>query len=149
MKEEMSMGFFIRTVAIGLVLSLFAGCSGAPKPSIAETEPLLKAFLTAEKAKSCGGTVSVDQMTITRIGDFEDKYSGWPVYAKFSVACVEGSSFSTWANDDTSGNNWVSVVREKYGGGYECYVPELFRQRENELSRQMDRLPTDMVPKTK
>jgi hypothetical protein len=34
-------------------------------------------------------------------------------------------------------------------GGYECYIPELFRERQNDLGRQMDRLPTDMTPKTK
>jgi hypothetical protein len=143
------MAYFIRIVAVCLMLILLISCSEKVKPSIAETEPLLKAYLVGEKAKTCGGTVSVDQMTITRIGDYEDKYGGWPVYAMFAVTCVEGSSFSSWTNDDTSSTKWASIVREKGSGGYECYIPELFRVRENDLGKQMDRLPTDMTPKTK
>ena len=143
------MGYFIRMLSTSLFLALIIGCSDKEKPSIAEAEPGLRAYLIGEKAKSCGGTVSIDQLTITRIGEYEDKYTGWPVYALFSVTCVEGSSFSTWTNEDTSSTNWASIVRQKMSGGYECYVPEVFRQRENELGRQMDRLPTDMTPKTK
>ena len=143
------MGYFIRILAASLILALLIGCSDKVKPSIAETEPGLRTYLIGEKAKSCGGTVSIDQLTITRIGEYEDKYTGWPVYATFAITCVEGSSFSTWTNEDTSSANWASIVRQKMSGGYECYVPEVFRQRENELGRQMDRLPTDMTPKTK
>ena len=135
--------------AVMVLVVMMIGCSDRTAPSIAETEPLLRTFLTGEKAKTCGGTVNVDQMSIVRIGEYEDKYGGWPVYATFTFVCVEVSSISSWTNDDTSSTKWVSVVREKSSGGYECYIPELFRQRENELSRQMDRLPTDMVPKTK
>jgi hypothetical protein len=143
------MRHFVRIAAACLFTSLLIGCSEKTKPSIAETEPLLKTYLIGVKAKSCGGTVSVDQLTITRIGDYEDKYGGWPVYALFAVTCVEGSGFSSWTNDDTSSAKWASIVREKQSGGYECYIPELFRERDNELSRQMDRLPTDMTPKAK
>ena len=143
------MGYFIRIVAASLVLVLIVGCSDKVKPSIAETEPGLRAYLLGEKRKTCGGTINVDHLTITKIGDYEDKYGGWPVYATFSVACVEGSDFSAWTNEDTSSTNWVSIVRQKMEGGYECYVPELFRERDNDMSRQMDRLPTDMTPKTK
>lgn len=143
------MGNFIRIFAVCMVLALLIGCSDKVKPSFAETEPGLRAFLIGEKAKTCGGTVQVDQLTIVRIGDYEDKFGGWPVYATFAVACVEGSSFSSWTNEDTSSTNWATIVRQKMDGGYECCVPELFRQRENEMSRSLDRLPTDMVPKTK
>ena len=143
------MGYFIRILAASVILALLIGCSDKVKPSIAETEPGLKTFLIMEKGKTCGGTVSVDQMAIAKIGDYEDKYGGWPVYAKFAVTCVEGSSFSSWTNEDTSSANWTTIVRQKMDGGYECYIPELFRERQNDLGRQMDRLPTDMTPKTK
>jgi hypothetical protein len=143
------MGNFVRVLLSGLVLTLLTGCSDRVKPSISETEPGLRTYLITEKGKSCGGTVNIDQLTITKIGEYEDKYGGWPVYATFAVACVEGSSFSSWTNEDTSSTKWISIVRQKMSGGYECYVPELFRERENELGRQMDRLPTDMTPKTK
>jgi hypothetical protein len=143
------MHYFIRILAVCVMVAILAGCSEKVKPSIAETEPLLKSFLIGEKARTCGGTVSIDQMTITRIGDYEDKYGGWPVYAMFAVTCVEGTSFNSWTNDDTSSTKWASIVREKGSGGYECYIPELFRVRENDLGKQMDRLPTDMTPKTR
>lgn len=143
------MSYFIRILAASLILALLIGCSDKVKPSIVETAPWLRTYLIGEKAKSCGGTVNVDQLTLVRIGEYEDKYGGWPVYATFAITCVEGSSFDTWTNEDTSSTNWISVVREKLSGGYECYVPELYRQRQNQLSREMDRLPTDMTPKTK
>lgn len=143
------MSNFIRIVAAGLVLASVIGCSDKVKPTIAQTEPGVRAYLIGAKARTCGGNVSIDQLTITRIGEYEDKYSGWPVYAIFSVTCAEGSSFSTWNNDDTSSTKWATIVRQKMDGGYECYIPEEFRERENQLSREMDRLPTDMTPKTK
>jgi len=143
------MGYHIRILAASLILVLLIGCSDKVKPSIAEAEPGLRAFLIGEKGKSCAGTVNVDHLTIVRIGEYEDKYAGWPVYATFAITCVEGSSFSTWTNEDTSSTNWASIVRQKLSGGYECYVPELFRQRENDMSRQINQLPTDMTPKTK
>ena len=132
-----------------LNLVLLVGCSDKVKPSIAESEPGVRAYLLAEKQRTCAGTVTVDQLKITRIGDYEDKYGGWPVYAIFSVACVEGSGFSNWTNADTSSAHWVTIMRQKMDGGYECYIPEIFRERDNSLSREMDRLPTDMTPKTK
>ncbi|MCX6144089.1 MAG: hypothetical protein NTZ35_12820 [Ignavibacteriales bacterium] len=143
------MGYFIRILAASLVLVLIVGCSDKVKPSIAEMQPGVRAYLLGEKQKTCGGTVSVDHLTITKIGDYEDKYGGWPVYATFSIACVEGSGFSNWTNEDTSSTHWVTIVRQKMDGGYECYIPEIFRERDNSLSREMDRLPTDMTPKTK
>jgi hypothetical protein len=149
MKEGQSMGNFIKILAACLIMVIIIGCSEKVKPSIAETEPGVRAYLLGEKRKSCGGTVTVDQLTVMRIGDYEDKYTGWPVYATFSVACVEGSSFSNWSNQDTSSAHWVTIVRQKMDGGYECYVPEIFQERDNSLSREMDRLPTDMTPKTK
>ena len=149
MQEGRAMGNFIRILVASLVLVFIIGCSEKVKPSIAESEPGVKAYLLGEKQKSCGGTVSLDQLTITRIGDYEDKYGGWPVYAKFSVACVEGSGFSNWSNDDTSSTHWVTIMRQKSDGGYECWIPEQFRERDNSLSREMDRLPTDMTPKAK
>ena len=143
------MGYFTKIVAVIVIIAGVMGCSDKVKPSITQTEPLLKRFLMDEKQKTCGGPVSVDQMTITNIGEYEDKYGGWPVYALFSVACTEGSAFSNWSNDDTSAAHWVTIVRQKMDGGYECYIPELFRQHDNALSREMDRLPTDVTPKTK
>jgi hypothetical protein len=149
MKEGCTMCYFIRILAASLILVLLVGCSDKVKPSIAEIEPGVRGYLLAEKKRTCGGNVSVDHLKITRIGDYEDKYSGWPVYAMFSVACVEESGFSNWTNDDTSSAHWVTIIRQKMDGGYECYIPEIFRERDNSLSREMDRLPTDMTPKTK
>jgi hypothetical protein len=149
MKEGLPMGYSIRILAASLILVLIAGCSDKVKPGIAESEPGVRAYLLSEKQRTCAGTVTVDQLTITKIGDYEDKYNGWPVYAIFSVACVETSSFSNWTNDDTSSTHWVTIMRQKMDGGYECYIPEQFRERDNGLSREMDRLPTDMTPKTK
>ena len=139
------MGAIHRILAVILTLTIFIGCSEEQKPSTTEVEPLLKAYLIGEKARSCAGTVTVDRISVARIGDYEQKYGGWPVYATFGVTCVEGSSFSVWNNDDTSKTAIVSVVRQKLGGGYECYMPDIFREKDNALSRQMDALPPGMM----
>jgi hypothetical protein len=130
---------------VGLSVLVLVGCAGSKKPTTAEIEPALRTFLIMEKAKSCAGSVSVDHLTIIKIGDYEEKYVGWPVYATFSVACVEGSSFNTWSNDDTSTTVFTSVAREKLSGSYECYIPEQYRQRENPVARQIEALPPGMI----
>ncbi|MEK6755653.1 MAG: hypothetical protein AABZ02_05830 [Bacteroidota bacterium] len=139
------MAHFARLLVIGLSAYALTGCSEHKQPTVAEVEPALRTFLVIEKGKSCAGSVAVDHLTITKIGGYEEKYVGWPVYATFAVTCVEGSSFNTWSNDDTSTTAFTSVVREKLGGGYECYIPELFRQRENPMARQLDALPPGTI----
>ncbi|MBM4160273.1 MAG: hypothetical protein FJ217_04145 [Ignavibacteria bacterium] len=139
------MAYAARLLVLGLSVLLLVGCSGSKKPTVAEVEPALRTFLTMEKGRSCAGSVTVDHLTITKIGEYEEKYVGWPVYATFAVTCVEGSSFSTWSNDDTSTTSFTSVVREKLNGGYECYIPEQYRQRENPLAPQIEALPPGTI----
>ncbi len=137
------------TVLSFLVVS---GCSQEDKPTMDQVEPALKSYLIAEKRKSCGGSITVDRLSVTRIGDFESKLDGWPVYATFVVACAEGENTSTWQNDDTSAAAFASVVRKKLSGEYECFMPAQFQQTQNAMQKQMDALPPDMTqapqPKT-
>jgi hypothetical protein len=123
-----------------------AGCSseGSP-PSAEEVEPALKHYLIMEKAKTCGGTVTVDRLSILKVGEFESKLDGFPVYATFGVSCVEGSGFSNWNSDDTSTTNFTTVVRRKMSGEIECFMPDLFKERQNAMQRQQNTLPQDVM----
>ncbi len=124
---------------------IVSGCSEDNKPTTDEVEPALKSYLIAEKRKTCGGSINVDRLSITKIGDFESKLDGWPVYATFGVTCVEGDNPSTWQNDDSLSTNWVSVVRKKMSGEYECFMPKQFQEGQNAMQKQMDALPQDLM----
>lgn len=142
------MNWIIRTMLVVFGFVLISGCSQDEKPTLQQAEPVLRAYLIGEKARSCGGgTVTVDRLSVTKVGEYEDKMGGWPVYATFGVTCVDGSNFSTWNNDDTSANAFASVIRKKLSGEYECFMPEIYRERESQMQKQMDALPTDLLPK--
>jgi hypothetical protein len=124
---------------------IVSGCSQDERPTTDQVEPLLRTYLIAEKRKSCGGSITVDRVTITRIGDFESKLDGWPVYATFGVTCAEGDNTSVWQNEDTSATAFASVVRKKQSGEYECFMPAQFQQSQNAMQKQMDVLPQDLT----
>jgi hypothetical protein len=130
--------FFVLT----LVLLILSGCSDDDKPTVEQVEPALKVYLVIEKAKTCGGTITVDRVSINKIGDFETKLDGYPVYATFGVKCSEGSS---WISDDTSTATFTTVVRKKTSGEFECFMPEQFQQRRNAMERQTDAVPQEMM----
>ena len=122
-----------------------SGCSEDDKPTTDQVDPLLRTYLIAEKRKSCGGSIAVDRLTITKIGDFDSKLDGFPVYATFGVSCTEGYNTSTWQNDDTSAAAFASVVRKKMSGEYECFMPAQFRQSQNAMQKQIEALPQDLM----
>ena len=134
-----------RLLVLTLGLLIISGCSEDNKPTADQVEPALKMYLVLEKAKTCGGTVSVDRVSINKIGDFESKLDGYPVYATFGVSCSDGSNSSSWVNDDTSTATFTTVVRKKMSGEYECFMPESFQQKQNAMQRQTDALPQDLM----
>lgn len=122
---------FVRSLVLALSLLAFAGCSGDERPTAEEVEPALKTYLIAHKAKTCNGTVTLDRMSIQRIGDFDKQLGGWPVYATFSVTCKEGSNSTTWNSDDPSSKAMASLARKTVSGDIECFMPRGFRTWRN------------------
>jgi len=84
-------------------------------------------------------------VTILKIGEFESKLDGFPVYATFGVTCSEASGSSPWVSDDTTMSKFTAVVRKKTSGEFECFMPEQFQERRNAMERQTDVLPPDMM----
>ena len=129
-----------------LSLSLFlVACSDDDKPNVEQVEPALKTFLVLEKARTCGGTVTVDRVSIFKIGDYDGKLDGYPVYATFGVTCAEISGNSTWSSDDSSMAKFTAVVRKKTSGEFECFMPDAFKEQRNALQRQTDQVPDDLL----
>ena len=124
---------------------IVSGCSGDDKPAADAVEPALRSYLVLEKARTCGGTVTVDRVSINKIGDFESKLDGYPIYATFGVTCSDGANSSSWISDDTSTSTFTVVVRKKTSGEYECFMPEAFRQRQNALQRQGNSVPDELL----
>jgi hypothetical protein len=129
---------FVRSLVLGLSLLAFVGCSGDEKPTAEEVEPALKAYLIAQKGKTCIGTVTLNRMSIQRIGDFDKQFGGWPVYATFSVTCKEGSNSTTWNSDDPSSKAMASLARKTASGDIECSMPAMFQNAEEQLKQQLE-----------
>jgi hypothetical protein len=129
-----------RTVILCLLLAVFGGCTGDTKPSTDEVEPALKAYLIAAKAKTCSSRVDVERLAVTDVGDFDKRWGGWPVYATFSVTCYEGGNRSTWNSNDPSDKVVASVVRRNAAGEYECFLPDMFREAEEQMKKQMENI---------
>jgi hypothetical protein len=129
-----------RTVILFLLLAVFGGCTSDTKPSTDEVEPALKAYLIAAKAKTCSGRVEVDRLAVTEVGEFDKRWEGWPVYATFSVTCYEGGNRSTWNSNDPSDKVMASLVRRNTTGDYECFLPDMFREAEEQLKKQMENM---------
>ena len=123
-----------------LLLAAFVGCSSDTKPTTDEVEPSLKAYLLAEKASTCAGTVVVERLSVTDVGDFDKRWGGWPVYATFSVTCYDEGNRSTWNSNDPSSKVMASLVRRNAIGDYECFLPDMFRAADEQMKRQMEKM---------
>jgi hypothetical protein len=138
--ERVESNMINRTTILCLLLGAFVGCSSDTKPTTDEVEPALKAYLLAEKARTCGGTVAVERLSVTDVGDFDKRWGGWPVYATFSVTCYDGGNRSTWNSNDPSSKVMASIVRRNAVGDYECFLPDMFRAAEEQMKRQMENM---------
>ena len=134
-----------RLIVLTLGLFIVGGCSQDEMPTVEQVEPALKTYLVMEKAKTCGGTVSVDRVSINKIGEYDTKLAGYPVYATFAVICADGSNTSSWISDDTSTATFTTLVQKKSTGEFVCFMPEGFQQRRNAMERQTDALPQDIM----
>jgi hypothetical protein len=125
-----------------LIVFLIAGdgCAGDTKPTRDEVEPALKAYLLAEKAKNCGGHVTVENLKVTNVGDFEKRFGGWPVYATFAATCIDGENKSTWNSNDPSEKVMTCVCRKNSADEYECFMPDMFRAAEEQLKKQLENI---------
>jgi hypothetical protein len=123
------------------------GCQESTKPAPEEVVPALKIYLMTKKARTCSGTVTLDRLMITNIGEFDKENEGWPVYATFSVTCREVSKTTTWKSNDPSTNVITAYVRKSGSGEYECFIPERFRQAEEQMQKQMEESSKDMISK--
>jgi hypothetical protein len=127
------------TIACVLLVA-FAACSDDTKPTTDEVEPALKTYLLAEKAKTCNGRVEVERLTVTEVGDFDKRLGGWPVYATFSVTCVEGGNRTSWVSNDPSDKVMTALVRKNAAGDCECFIPDMFRDAQEQLKKQMENM---------
>jgi hypothetical protein len=126
-----------RLIIATMLLGGFIGCSDDTKPTPDEVAPALKSYLLAEKAKICNGRVEVERMSVTSVGDFDERWGGWPVYATFAVTCYDGGNRTTWNSDNPTEKVMASVVRKNAAGEYECFLPEMFRVAEDQMRKQM------------
>jgi hypothetical protein len=122
--------------ALVICLAMLQGC-GQKKPEIADVEPLVDQYLTAKKALTCNGEVTLERLKINRIGDYIKEYGGWPVYSEFEVTCNSDPVSTTWKSTD-DGETMTVLVRQTASGGYECFMPDIFRQAEEQLNKMLE-----------
>jgi hypothetical protein len=129
-----------RFVIAYVLLGVFVGCSSDTKPTTDEVEPALTTYLLAEKARTCNGKVEVERLTVTRVGDFDKQWGGWPVYATFSITCYAGGNRTTWNSNDPSDKAMTSLVRKNAAGDYECFIPDMFRAAHEQMNKQLENM---------
>ncbi|MCX6144090.1 MAG: hypothetical protein NTZ35_12825 [Ignavibacteriales bacterium] len=129
-----------RITIVCMLLVAFAACSSDTKPTMDEVEPALKTYLLAEKARTCNGKVEVERLTVTGVGEFDKQWGGWPVYATFAVTCFDGGNRTTWESNDPSEKVMTSLVRKNAAGDYECFIPDMFRDAQEQMKKQLENM---------
>jgi hypothetical protein len=133
---------------VALVLCL-AGCGdgtqGTP-PSEAEAKSALTSFLVAEQQAHCRGSVTLNHLSVTRIGRYEGNMGGYPVFAAFSTTCRHGGSSET-VNGTGQTNAAAAYMRKSSSGAWEAYMPEIFRQAQMRADRQMEEMLKKLQPR--
>jgi hypothetical protein len=128
---------------MGIIVLLLAGCQkngGGSKPSITEVTPVLSAYLAAQEAASGAGGVTLDQLSVTSVGDFNKDMGGWPVFAgSYAVTHHEGvtTTHLTWR---TPGSNTAAAFARRTGNGaIECFTPEVFQKAQKDINSAMQK----------
>lgn len=108
----------------------FFGAAGGPPPAPEEVRATVEQYLIAQKKRNCAGTVTLDSLTISRVGEFDSggqlSINAFPVYGDFAVTCREGRSRMTWNGRDDGRTVIVWVRKSTFGAGYDSYVPSFF-----------------------
>ena len=136
--------FYVLIGIIAIALYGYYRIEGGQKPSIAEVEPALKAYLETEASGS--GSATVSQLSVTRVGDFVKEIGGWPVYGSYTMTTeqysqIQGAPAVTTASQsvDPNDNSAIGFVRRTATGAVECFMPELFQNAEKEMNSAMQK----------
>jgi hypothetical protein len=133
------------SVLMGIIVLGLSGCQNdgaGPKPSTTEVEPALKTYLTAKEASSGSSSVTINQLSVTGVGDFSKDMGGWPVYAaSFVVTHHQGVTTitETWHPSDSNKNVAVAFARRTANGTIECFMPEFFQKAEKDMNSAMQK----------
>ena len=125
----------------GLLLCLCAcgdGSSTTP-PSEAEAKSALASYVVAQQQSGCRGSVTLDRLSVTRVGSYERNVGGYPVFAAFSITCRHGNTTETM-NINGSTAAATAYMRKSSFGAWEAYTPEILRQGQAQMDRQMDEM---------
>ncbi len=123
--------------AIVVIIVLFFYFNSSPVPTPEEIKPKLVAFLLKEGEETCSGKYTIDHLSDITIGEYFDRYGGWQVFASHQTTCREGSSTYTYDGlDGPSRKVAVAWLRKRYGT-YELFIPEFFKEAQEELNRKL------------
>jgi len=128
---------------MGIFFLFLAGCQkdgGGAKPSITEVTPALSGYLASEEAASGAGSVTVDQLSVTSVGDFNKDMGGWPVFAaSYTVTRRQGVTtvHTTWTPPDAK--TAVAFARRTGNGAIECFTPAIFQKAQKDLNSAMQK----------
>ena len=132
--------FYLLIGIIAIALYGYYRIEVGQKPSIAEVEPALKAYLAAQKTGS--GSVTVSQLSVTGVGDFSKEMKGWPVYGNsYTIKRQQGAYTvtTTWHPSGSNGNVAIAYARRTANGTIECFTPEIFQNAEKEMNDTMQK----------
>jgi hypothetical protein len=102
---------------IGICLIGMSGC-GPKKPTLDEAKALFdRDFVT----KPCSGQAIVKQLEVIRIGDFIERFKGFPVYADYTYTCSENAG--DYVDVVYADKPAVLIRSTKSGEGFELFGP--------------------------
>lgn len=127
-------------IAIAVVAVLHYRSHAAP--STHEVESALRVYLSSPASQNCAGTMLLEQLDDVRVGEYQEQFGGWPVYAVHRESCQEENHSSGYpvrstqtydGRRDAERNVAVAFVRRSMRGGVEVFVPGLFRDGERQM----------------
>lgn len=143
------MGRPVMMLGLGMALVLVGyGCrssAGGPPPLEGDVKPALESYLIAEHQKRCAGTVTLDHLSVTRVGEYQQAMGGYPVFAAFSTTCQSSGNSETFNGEDSS-NAAAAYVRKSISGAWEAHTPDVFRQGQAQSSKQIEEMMKKMQP---
>ncbi|MDD4953833.1 MAG: hypothetical protein PHG40_02880 [Candidatus Omnitrophica bacterium] len=137
-----------RALSLVLVLLLsftYAYCqTPQTEPSAQEVKSVLKNYLTSSGVMECDGYITLEHLSNIRLGGYDQKLGGWPVYAKHKQTCHSGKSKMTYDNTGDYKEAIAAVVRRNPSGDLECFTPQIFKEAAQDLNKALERAGAEL-----
>jgi hypothetical protein len=128
---------------VGISLMLLSSRKGtSDKPDIAAVADLVKNLVY--NRYDCSGAKAFSSFAVLEVDAYNSQAGGFPVYAEYALECQEGNFSITYTS---SGRDKAAAayVRRATLGGYEAFIPEIFKSLQKNMQADFDKLSEKML----